>query len=571
MRTILVADEDIRVVNLVRLTFTEHMGYNVVAVSDGAYAILKAGEIKPDVILVDVSLSNHNGYSVSREIKNAPLLKDVYVILLCSGFVSFDERKVFAARADDVITKPFKPEELTKKVLGRFAKKGIGQISSSKKGKVENKDVLLNETTDIKVSEKISAYVTVLAAFLHLIINNIKNIYLSLNAYTESLKVHVEKVELKSVTSRLKLRVDSFGTLWGKIHLPVMLVNKWGLQSYVKGYLRSFCVVPGLCYKQVKSAISGLRKLLIPYAALRAKSFNLLSPHFGRKYSFISALGIGTVLLIIIPMVFADKREEGISSSSGGLISFSTFPELRTSPEVVVAHNNSSDNVSNKVPKVKVTSFGPDANIPKEEFLGVKEKRGKEQSPLPELTQKVEKTRTDKYVVRSGDTLWKIANKFNVSLEALRAVNNIRGDKIYSGEVLTIPHGVIRKEIRRWDVIETATHSGGIRIIDWSFYTPWSGVAVIHHILIENTSDMNYNNIKVRVHYYTSSDDNRTRRGEITATLPILVPPHSKKVYLKEGLALRGDFNINGMNVKNQSIEIVEAAPLKDSHSYSSR
>ena len=66
MKTILVADEDTSVRNLVRLTFTEHMGYNVVAASNGADAILKATEIEPDVVLVDVSLSNHNGYSVSR-------------------------------------------------------------------------------------------------------------------------------------------------------------------------------------------------------------------------------------------------------------------------------------------------------------------------------------------------------------------------------------------------------------------------------------------------------------------------------------------------------------------------
>ncbi len=41
--------------------------------------------------------------------------------------------------------------------------------------------------------------------------------------------------------------------------------------------------------------------------------------------------------------------------------------------------------------------------------------------------------------MQPGDTLWSIAQKFGVSIDALRAANNITGDIIYPGEVIYLP------------------------------------------------------------------------------------------------------------------------------------
>src|SRR5919108_3244669 len=122
MRIILVADEDSRVRNLVRLVFTEHMGYRVFATSNGVDAILKTREMKPDVVLIDVSLSNQNGPKVSREIKNDPLLKDTYVILFTSASATLNKTKALVAWADNIVMKPFEPKELLKEVEHSTAK-----------------------------------------------------------------------------------------------------------------------------------------------------------------------------------------------------------------------------------------------------------------------------------------------------------------------------------------------------------------------------------------------------------------------------------------------------------------
>ena len=112
---LLIAEEDQRIKNIVRFTF-EQMDYKVVSTRSGASAVLKAKEIKPDLVLVDVSLPDKNGYEVSKEIKNNPILKNTSVILLISSFVAFNQSKVAESLADDFIIKPFEFDEIIQKV-----------------------------------------------------------------------------------------------------------------------------------------------------------------------------------------------------------------------------------------------------------------------------------------------------------------------------------------------------------------------------------------------------------------------------------------------------------------------
>jgi hypothetical protein len=100
-----------------------------------------------------------------------------------------------------------------------------------------------------------------------------------------------------------------------------------------------------------------------------------------------------------------------------------------------------------------------------------------------------------------------------------------------------------------------------IKITDWSFYVVWSGVPIIHHITIENTSNIAYKNIKVRVRYYSTSTHNYgTSIGQETGILPVTLPPRSKEVYLKGGTPLgAGSY---GMYAGN--IEVLGAVPVTD-------
>lgn len=78
-----------------------------------------------------------------------------------------------------------------------------------------------------------------------------------------------------------------------------------------------------------------------------------------------------------------------------------------------------------------------------------------------------------------------------------------------------------------------------IKITDWSVYGTWSAVGIIHHVTIENKSDIAYKNIKVRVYYTSTSTSQQTIIiSQETGILPITLPPHSKNTYLKGGTTL---------------------------------
>ena len=78
-----------------------------------------------------------------------------------------------------------------------------------------------------------------------------------------------------------------------------------------------------------------------------------------------------------------------------------------------------------------------------------------------------------------------------------------------------------------------------IKVTDWSVYGTWSAVAIIHSVTIENTSDVEYKDVKVRVCYTSTSPGGA---GNIVSqevgVLPVTLPPRSKKTYLKSGVTI---------------------------------
>ncbi|MGE5445078.1 MAG: response regulator [Ignavibacteriales bacterium] len=115
MKTILIADEDNAVRKSISALFS-NLGYRVVSVSGGADAILKSKEMKPDIVVVDVSLPNGDGYEVSGKIKGDPALEGTPVILLVSSLGIFDEVKAAEVCADDFMIKPLKSEKVVEKI-----------------------------------------------------------------------------------------------------------------------------------------------------------------------------------------------------------------------------------------------------------------------------------------------------------------------------------------------------------------------------------------------------------------------------------------------------------------------
>ena len=82
-------------------------GFEVVSVTDGETALIRLGDVDPDVVMVDVLLPEKSGYAVCQNVKNRPQHRHVRVVLLAGLLEPVDEAEAQRVRADAVIRKPF--------------------------------------------------------------------------------------------------------------------------------------------------------------------------------------------------------------------------------------------------------------------------------------------------------------------------------------------------------------------------------------------------------------------------------------------------------------------------------
>ncbi len=114
-KKILLADDSITIQKVVELTFSDG-DYEVIAVNNGAKAVAKLSEVRPDIILSDIIMPEKNGYEVCEFVKSHPEYRNIPVILLTGTFEPFDPDRADKAGCDAVVTKPFESQSLIHKV-----------------------------------------------------------------------------------------------------------------------------------------------------------------------------------------------------------------------------------------------------------------------------------------------------------------------------------------------------------------------------------------------------------------------------------------------------------------------
>jgi CheY-like chemotaxis protein len=112
---LLVADDSVTIQRVIELTFADE-DIEVIAVGDGLQAIQRIEADHPDIILVDVSMPERDGYQVASFVKKSPHLGNIPVILLTGAFEPVDEAEARRAGCDGVLAKPFEPQAVITRV-----------------------------------------------------------------------------------------------------------------------------------------------------------------------------------------------------------------------------------------------------------------------------------------------------------------------------------------------------------------------------------------------------------------------------------------------------------------------
>jgi two-component system OmpR family response regulator len=123
---ILVADDDPDIRELVALRLTR-AGYRVETAADGLEAFDRAVELRPDLVVLDVSMPGADGFETSRRLRGDPRTAHVPVIFLTARTRDEDVLTGYARGGDGYVTKPFEPQELLDRVDALI---GVGRMRS---------------------------------------------------------------------------------------------------------------------------------------------------------------------------------------------------------------------------------------------------------------------------------------------------------------------------------------------------------------------------------------------------------------------------------------------------------
>lgn len=114
-KKILIVDDEPFI--LKSLTFVlRKEGFRVDSATNGMEAKDKIQQEKPDIVFLDIMMPKMNGLEVCQWLRQDPVLKDIYVIILTAKGQEADREKGLKIGADEYMTKPFSPSYVVKRI-----------------------------------------------------------------------------------------------------------------------------------------------------------------------------------------------------------------------------------------------------------------------------------------------------------------------------------------------------------------------------------------------------------------------------------------------------------------------
>ena len=129
MAKILIIEDERSIQRMVEYDLLQ-LGYEVDSALDGFEGYKKASTSLYDVILLDLMLPNMNGMDICKKLREEG--NNAYIIMLTAVDDEYNVIKGFELGADDYVTKPFSPRELTARIKAGLRRQGA----------IKNDDVL---------------------------------------------------------------------------------------------------------------------------------------------------------------------------------------------------------------------------------------------------------------------------------------------------------------------------------------------------------------------------------------------------------------------------------------------
>ncbi|MGB2011776.1 MAG: response regulator transcription factor, partial [Akkermansiaceae bacterium] len=123
MQSVLVIEDEEDIADLVAFNL-RRAGYHVETASDGIKGLGAAKALLPDLIVLDLMMPGMDGISLFKELKREPATRVIPVIMLTARGQTEDRIRGLEVGADDYMTKPFSPKELSLRVANLLKRSG---------------------------------------------------------------------------------------------------------------------------------------------------------------------------------------------------------------------------------------------------------------------------------------------------------------------------------------------------------------------------------------------------------------------------------------------------------------
>jgi DNA-binding response OmpR family regulator len=215
---VLVVDDEAHILELARL-YLSREGYDVEGVEDGTQAMARFGQVKPDLVILDIMLPGTDGLTLCKEIRKQ---SQVPIIMLTARDEVTDKVVGLEVGADDYLTKPFHPQELVAraKALLRRARLEPDQPKLIRAGKLEvdlERHEVRQGSARVQLRPKEFDLLALLARHPGRVFQRSELLDLvwgyDFPGYTRTVDVHVQQVREKLAAA--KISDPSIQTVWG--------------------------------------------------------------------------------------------------------------------------------------------------------------------------------------------------------------------------------------------------------------------------------------------------------------------------------------------------------------------
>ena len=106
-------------------TVLRHTGYEVVEAQDGVQAVALARRLHPDLILMDISIPEIDGWEATKILRQDPTTREIPIIALTAHALADDRERATAVGFTSYLAKPIEPRAVVAEVR-RWIGGGVG-------------------------------------------------------------------------------------------------------------------------------------------------------------------------------------------------------------------------------------------------------------------------------------------------------------------------------------------------------------------------------------------------------------------------------------------------------------